>query len=72
MSHYLWIQHETAAKSLIDAVSFERCVYVANFVKEVKKEFAFTVPSSEGKDGNFFAVQFHSFLIQEKTKVNCS
>ncbi len=39
MSQKLWVAYETPSKTLIDRVSIEKCEHVADFLKEIKKEF---------------------------------
>ena len=42
----LWVQHITTAKTFIDKVSIDGCEYVDDFLKEIKKEFEISGPSS--------------------------
>ena len=46
MSQKLWVQHITTAKTFIDKVSIQGCEDIADFLKEIKKEFEISGPSS--------------------------
>ena len=46
MSQKLWVQHITTAKTFIDKISIEGCEDIADFLKEIKKEFEILGPSS--------------------------
>jgi len=46
MSKKLWVQHITSEKTFIDKVSTEGCEDIADFLKEIKKEFEISGPSS--------------------------
>ena len=46
MSQKLWVAHATTAKTFIDKVSIQGCEDIADFLKEIKKEFEIPGPSS--------------------------
>ena len=43
----LWVEYKTPEKTFIDKVSIEECDDVADFLKEIKKEFEIPGPSSQ-------------------------
>jgi hypothetical protein len=47
MSQKLWVAYKTPAQTFIDKVSIESCDDIADLLKEIKKEFALSVPPSQ-------------------------
>ena len=45
MSQKLWVEYRTAGRSFITKVSTDGCEHLDDFLKEIKKEFSFTLAS---------------------------